>query len=122
MFLVYFLCFLILLDISDDYDKFVSREFREGFLEVFILFDILGQLINIEEIQKKFIDSFLRKMEEWEKQKYKLREGSLGLVRKDSGGKFIVRKEERQKSRKMKDGKGKLERQREREFQRVEKE
>lgn len=95
MFLVYFLCFLILLDISDDYDKFVSREFREGFLEVFILFDILGQLINIEEIQKKFIDSFLRKMEEWEKQKYKLREGSLGLVRKDSGGKFIVRKEER---------------------------
>eukprot|EP00105_Crassostrea_gigas_P031872 XP_011454696.1 PREDICTED: calponin homology domain-containing protein DDB_G0272472 isoform X5 [Crassostrea gigas] len=107
---------------SDDHDKSASRESREGSPEAFTPPDTLGQSINIEEIQKKLTDSFSRKMEEWEKQKYKPREGSPGLVRKDSGGKSIVRKEERQKSRKMKDGKGKLERQRERELQRVEKE
>lgn len=113
---------LILSDTSDDHDKSASRESREGSPEAFTPPDTLGQSINIEEIQKKLTDSFSRKMEEWEKQKYKPREGSPGLVRKDSGGKSIVRKEERQKSRKMKDGKGKLERQRERELQRVEKE
>uniref|UniRef100_A0A8W8IMH7 Uncharacterized protein n=1 Tax=Magallana gigas TaxID=29159 RepID=A0A8W8IMH7_MAGGI len=107
---------------SDDHDKSASRESREGSPEAFTPPDTLGQSINIEEIQKKLTDSFSRKMEEWEKQKYKPREGSPGLVRKDSGGKSIIRKEERQKSRKMKDGKGKLERQRERELQRVEKE
>lgn len=122
MSLVYFLCPLILSDTSDDHDKSASRESREGSPEAFTPPDTLGQSINIEEIQKKLTDSFSRKMEEWEKQKYKPREGSPGLVRKDSGGKSIVRKEERQKSRKMKDGKGKLERQRERELQRVEKE
>lgn len=121
------MCFLFFLlkfkDTSDhDHDKSASRESREGSPEAFTPPDTQGQSINIEEIQKKLTDSFSRKMEEWEKQKYKTREGSPGLVRKDSGGKSILRKEERQKSRKMKEGKGKLERQRERELQRVEKE
>ncbi|XP_061174996.1 uncharacterized protein LOC133184138 isoform X2 [Saccostrea echinata] len=107
---------------SEDHDKSASRESREGSPEAFTPPDSLSHPINIEEIQRKLTDSFSRKMEEWEKQKYKGREGSPGLIRRNSGGKSITRKEERQKSRKVKEGKGKLERQRERELQRVEKE
>ncbi|XP_056018876.1 uncharacterized protein LOC125670788 isoform X4 [Ostrea edulis] len=107
---------------SDDHDKSVIRDSREGSPETLTPLEAQSQLINIEEIQKRLTDSFTRKMEEWEKQKYKTREGSPGLIRKNSGGKSISRKEDRQKSRKMKEGKGKLERQRERELQRVEKE
>ena len=61
-------------------------------------------------------------MEEWEKRKYK-REGSPALDRKDSGTK-LVRKEDRQKSKRSKEEKDreKQEKQRERELQRVERE
>jgi hypothetical protein len=108
-------------DSSDDHDKSVTRDSREGSPDLTPQ-EAQSQIRNIEEIQKRLTDSFSRKMEEWEKQKYKTREGSPGLIRKNSGGKSISRKEDRQKSRKMKEGKGKLERQRERELQRVEKE
>lgn len=81
------------------------------------------QSINVEDMQKKLSDSFSRKMEEWEKRKYRKDSASPTLQRKDSGGR-VIKKEERQKSRKSKveKDKEKLERQREREMQRVERE
>ncbi|KAK3091710.1 hypothetical protein FSP39_022073 [Pinctada imbricata] len=105
-------------------DEPPSKDSREGSPEGFTTPpDGQNQPINIEEIQKKLTDSFSRKMEEWEKRKYR-REGSPAMDRKDSSSKLISRKDDRQKSKRSKEEKDreKLEKQRERELQRVERE
>lgn len=85
--------------------------------------EISIQSINVEDMQKKLTDSFSRKMEEWERRKYRKESASPTLDRKDSTGR-LIKKEDRQKSRKSKveKDKEKLERQRGREMQRVERE
>lgn len=85
--------------------------------------EISIQSINVEDMQKKLTDSFSRKMEEWERRKYRKESTSPTLDRKDSTGR-LIKKEDRQKSRKSKveKDKEKLERQRGREMQRVERE
>uniref|UniRef100_A0A0B7ARE1 Uncharacterized protein n=1 Tax=Arion vulgaris TaxID=1028688 RepID=A0A0B7ARE1_9EUPU len=80
--------------------------------------------INLEEIQRRMTDSFSRKMQEWERLKYKglgtVREPSPESERKDIKG----RKDERQKSKRSREEKEKekWERHREREMQKVERE
>ena len=77
--------------------------------------------VTIEEIQKKLTDSFSRKMEEWERQKYR-RQNSQSYEGRDTSQKGY--KPERQKSKKTKEEKEKekMEKMREREIMRVERE
>ena len=79
------------------------------------------QPISIEEIQKSLSDSFSRKMEEWERQKYR-RQGSQSYEIHEGSQKSY--KPERQKSKKTKEEKEKekMERIREREILRVSRE
>lgn len=82
-------------------------------------------VVNVEELQRKLTESFSKKMEEWERLKYRKDSASPPLDTKDTAN--ITgqgHKEERQGSRKIKSDKdrGKLERRRERELQRVERE
>lgn len=74
-------------------------------------------------MQRKLTESFSRKLEEWERKKYR-KEGSPSSDRKDSTTRSIIRKEDRQKSKKSKGEKEreKVARMRERELQRVERE
>ncbi|XP_052068017.1 uncharacterized protein LOC127707483 isoform X3 [Mytilus californianus] len=83
--------------------------------------EISLQSINVDDMQKKLTDSFSRKMEEWERRKYKKDGTSPTLDRKDSGGR-LIKKEDRQKSRKSKVEKDreKLGKMRGREMRRVE--
>lgn len=79
-----------------------------------------AQSINVEDMQKKLTDSFSRKMEEWERRKY--RRESPTLDRKDSGGKS-AKKDDRPKTRgksKVEKDKEKLDKMRGREMRRVE--
>ena len=80
-----------------------------------------GQPVPIEEIQKSLTESFARKMEEWERQKYR-RQGSQSYDSRDGSQKS--HKPDRQKSKKTKEEKEKekLEKQREREILRVSRE
>ncbi|KAI8796512.1 microtubule-associated protein futsch, partial [Biomphalaria glabrata] len=88
--------------------------------------EVLGApTINVEEIQMRITDSFSRKMQEWERMKYKspaapARDTSPEMERKLSK----ARKEERQKSKRSREEKEKekWERQRERDIQKVERE
>ena len=77
--------------------------------------------VGIEEIQKSLTESFARKMEEWERQKYR-RQGSQTYEGRDGSQKSY--KPDRQKSKKSKEEKEreKLEKQREREILRVSRE
>lgn len=79
--------------------------------------------VNVDEMQRKLTESFSRKLEEWERKKYR-KEGSPSTERKDSTTRSIIRKEDRQKSKKTKGEKEreKIARMRERELQRVERE
>ncbi|XP_071129942.1 calponin homology domain-containing protein DDB_G0272472-like isoform X9 [Mytilus edulis] len=83
--------------------------------------EISLQSINVDDMQKKLTDSFSRKMEEWERRKYRKDGTSPTLDRKDSGGR-LIKKEDRQKSRKSKIEKDreKLGKMRGREMRRVE--
>ncbi|XP_076073735.1 uncharacterized protein LOC143045245 isoform X3 [Mytilus galloprovincialis] len=83
--------------------------------------EISLQSINVDDMQKKLSDSFSRKMEEWERRKYRKDGTSPTLDRKDSGGR-LMKKEDRQKSRKSKIEKDreKLGKMRGREMRRVE--
>ncbi|XP_063444272.1 uncharacterized protein LOC134724881 isoform X4 [Mytilus trossulus] len=83
--------------------------------------EISLQSINVDDMQKKLTDSFSRKMEEWERRKYRKDGTSPTLDRKDSGGR-LIKKEDRQKSRKTKVEKDreKLGKMRGREMRRVE--
>jgi len=88
--------------------------------------EVLGApTINVEEIQKRMTGSFSRKMQEWERLKYKSssspstqREASPDIERKGSHEK---KKSERQKSKRSREEKEKekMERQRERDKQKV---
>ncbi|CAL1540553.1 unnamed protein product [Lymnaea stagnalis] len=88
--------------------------------------EVLGApTINVEEIQRRMTESFSRKMQEWERLKYKsspasARDTSPEMERKMSK----TRKDERQKSKRSREEKEKekWERQRERDMQKVERE
>lgn len=77
------------------------------------------QSVNVQEMQRKLTDSFTRKMEEWERQKFR-RAGSTPADAKD----IPQVKPQRQKSKKTKEEKEreKMEKMREREILRVERE
>ncbi|KAL3876593.1 hypothetical protein ACJMK2_034422 [Sinanodonta woodiana] len=79
-----------------------------------------SQSINVEEMQRKLTDSFSRKMQDWERRKYR-RDTAQSLETKESSS-HVTR--DRQKSKKSKEEKEreKLEKMRERELQRVERE
>lgn len=82
-------------------------------------------MVNVEELQQKLTESFSKKLEEWERIKYRKDSASPPLDTKDTS-KVIgqVQKDDRHGSRKVKVDKdrSKLERRRERELQRVERE
>ncbi|XP_033755867.1 LOW QUALITY PROTEIN: uncharacterized protein LOC117338615 [Pecten maximus] len=82
-------------------------------------------VVNVEELQQKLTESFSKKLEEWERIKYRKDSASPPLDTKDAT-KVIgqVHKDDRHGSRKVKADKdrSKLERRREREIQRVERE
>ncbi|XP_060068649.1 uncharacterized protein LOC132548771 isoform X2 [Ylistrum balloti] len=82
-------------------------------------------VINVEELQQKLTESFSKKLEEWERIKYRKDSASPPLDTKDATKVTgQVHKEDRLGSRKVKADKdrSKLERRRERELQRVERE
>lgn len=76
---------------------------------------------SLEDIQRKLTDSFNRKLEEWERIKYRKESTSPTFDRKDSSSKSLYIKKD-PASRKLKIEKGKSERRRERDLQRVERE
>ncbi|XP_041363188.1 uncharacterized protein LOC121378891 isoform X5 [Gigantopelta aegis] len=75
---------------------------------------------NVDEIQHRITESFSRKLQEWERRKYRKDPGSPEIERKGTK----LRKEDRPKSKKSREEKEKekLEKQREREIQKVERE
>ncbi|KAK3601782.1 hypothetical protein CHS0354_041697 [Potamilus streckersoni] len=79
-----------------------------------------SQSISVEEMQRKLTDSFSRKMQDWERRKYR-RDTAQSIETKESSS-HVTR--DRQKSKKSKEEKEreKLEKMRERELQRVERE
>ena len=79
------------------------------------------QSINVDEIQRKLTDSFSRKMEEWEKQKYR-RQNSQPSDQKDVAQKSSFKDRPKSKKTKEEKEKEKMEKLREREVLRVERE
>ncbi|XP_046360725.2 calponin homology domain-containing protein DDB_G0272472-like isoform X1 [Haliotis rufescens] len=78
--------------------------------------------VNVDDLQRRITESFSRKLQEWERIKYRreTKEGSPEIERKGSKS----RKDERQKSKKSREEKEKekMEKQRERDLQKVERE
>ncbi|OWF44945.1 uncharacterized protein LOC110457666 isoform X2 [Mizuhopecten yessoensis] len=82
-------------------------------------------VVNVEELQQKLTESFSKKLEEWERIKYRKDSASPPLDNKDATKvSSQIHKDDRLGSRKVKADKdrSKLERRRERELQRVERE
>ncbi|XP_059145953.1 uncharacterized protein LOC131933181, partial [Physella acuta] len=87
--------------------------------------EVLGaHSIHMEDIQRGMTDSFSRKMEEWERLKYKSISGARDVSPEIERKMSKSRKEERQKSKRSREEKEreKWERQRERDMQKVERE
>ncbi|KAK6187968.1 hypothetical protein SNE40_005883 [Patella caerulea] len=91
--------------------------------EVLLPTDLTGASVNVDDLQRRITESFSRKLQEWERIKYRrdTKEVSPEMIRKGSGK---SRKDDRQKSKKTRDvrEKEKMEKLREREIQKVERE